>query len=633
MAIIGTPNSELILGTENNDRIKALAGDDTVKGLDGNDLIFGDEGNDILEGGNGTDTLWGGAGHDSIEGNKGSDTMIGGLGNDTLEWKDGDGSDRISGNEGYDTVEVEGSILDGDNFTLQQSGSKAIFDRINLVPFRLTVDTSEKFEVSGEGGNDTLTVGDLSNTDIRLLEFSGGKGNDLLSGATTNITVNAFGDSGNDTLVGGRARDNLNGGSGDDIIIGAKGDDRMIGGLGNDVLAWADGDGSDRMSGDEGYDIVAFQGALQGGDNLILSQRGNIALLDRDNLVPIRLTVDTSEQFNVDGAGGNDTLTLQDVFKTDVERVNFTGGEGDDVLEAFETAVVINAAGGNGNDTLVGGRADDALNGDVGNDLVEGERGNDRMIGGLGNDTLGWDDGDGSDRISGNNGYDTVAFEGSLALGDNLVLSQQRDLAIFDRVNLVPIRLTVDTTEKFTVDGVDGDDTLTIKDISNTDVRLLDFSGGNGNDWLNGSATQIQLIAEGDAGNDRLIGGKANDVLSGGAGNDILSGGKGNDTLTGGAGKDIFHFTPGDGVDTITDFTAGQDIIRVYGAYASSGTPISAGQYHVGASSGDSSDRYIYNDANGQLYYDSDGLGGAAQIHVATLSGMPNLSYTSLYGA
>ncbi|MBR6013718.1 MAG: hypothetical protein IK062_08055, partial [Selenomonadaceae bacterium] len=58
-----------------------------------------------------------------------------------------------------------------------------------------------------------------------------------------------------------------------------------------------------------------------------------------------------------------------------------------------------------------------------------------------------------------------------------------------------------------------------------------------------------------------LQGSSENDTLIGGTGKDTLNGGKGDDILTGGKGKDIFIFSEGN--DTITDYTAGQDKIKI----------------------------------------------------------------------
>ncbi|MBF0191080.1 MAG: hypothetical protein HQL99_08005 [Magnetococcales bacterium] len=74
----------------------------------------------------------------------------------------------------------------------------------------------------------------------------------------------------------------------------------------------------------------------------------------------------------------------------------------------------------------------------------------------------------------------------------------------------------------------------------------------------------------GRSGNDTLVGSAGQDTLVGGVGDDLLQGGEGKDTLTGGAGADVFHYgsvTEGSGsfelVDQITDFTPGQDKIRL----------------------------------------------------------------------
>ena len=192
----------IILGNGANDFINSLAGNDTVDGGGGNDTLIG---------GDGIDSLNGAADNDFIAGAKGNDRMIGDTGNDTLAWRDGDGSDRMSGNAGVDTVAVQGSLAQGDNFVLNQQGTQAIFDRINLGQFQLTVDTAEQFSVSGEGGHDSFDVNNLGNTSINSVSFSGGAGNDTLNGSDTSTQLVGNGDAGNDLLISSSVADTLNG--------------------------------------------------------------------------------------------------------------------------------------------------------------------------------------------------------------------------------------------------------------------------------------------------------------------------------------------------------------------------------------------------------------------------------------
>ncbi|MDY7003372.1 MAG: spondin domain-containing protein [Cyanobacteriota bacterium] len=108
--------------------------------------------------------------------------------------------------------------------------------------------------------------------------------------------------------------------------------------------------------------------------------------------------------------------------------------------------------------------------------------------------------------------------------------------------------------------GLGGDDTL---------------NGRGGRDWLVGGRGSDLLIGGDDddilagrIGFDHLLGGEGDDILNGGQGRDRLNGGAGDDTLTGGASIDRFIFNTNDafttddvGVDTITDFNQGQDLI------------------------------------------------------------------------
>jgi Ca2+-binding RTX toxin-like protein len=62
-----------------------------------------------------------------------------------------------------------------------------------------------------------------------------------------------------------------------------------------------------------------------------------------------------------------------------------------------------------------------------------------------------------------------------------------------------------------------------------------------------------------------MLGNSGNNTLKGGACADLLDGNKGTDKLFGGADADIFHFTTGDGKDTVMDFELGFDKLDLSG--------------------------------------------------------------------
>lgn len=87
-------------------------------------------------------------------------------------------------------------------------------------------------------------------------------------------------------------------------------------------------------------------------------------------------------------------------------------------------------------------------------------------------------------------------------------------------------------------------------------------SGGQADDSIVGTADHDVLVSY--AGNDLLVGLAGDDALVGGLGNDSLVGGAGYNVLTGGAGNDQFVISA-DNRDWITDFTIGEDKIRLAG--------------------------------------------------------------------
>jgi Ca2+-binding RTX toxin-like protein len=77
--------------------------------------------------------------------------------------------------------------------------------------------------------------------------------------------------------------------------------------------------------------------------------------------------------------------------------------------------------------------------------------------------------------------------------------------------------------------------------------------------------------------NDVVYGGKGNDILYGGKGDDTLIGGLGNDTLIGGLGNDVFVLGAGLGIDTISDFTKGQNTVELINGLTFGQLSIAAG--------------------------------------------------------
>ena len=146
----------------------------------------------------------------------------------------------------------------------------------------------------------------------------------------------------------------------------------------------------------------------------------------------------------------------------------------------------------------------------------------------------------------------------------------------------------------------------------------------------------------GGSGSDSLNGGAGNDILAGGAGADTLVGGLGNDNLTGGLGADVFVFNTAPNTltnkDTITDFNAVDDDIHlakaVMAGLGSATGALGADAFWGGngiAASNDASDRVIYNQTTGALYYDADGTGATASIQIAQLKEGTILTVSDLF--
>ncbi len=327
---INTGNGDdLGRGDNGNDTVTGGAGDDTLEGRQGDDILLGGEdfdlllghiGNDTIEGGADDDTVQGGRGDDVIQGDTGNDALWGGRGNDLFIWNNGDGSDVVDGGETgageSNTQRVNAADGAGDLINVELSNTDRLnalgqvenldfvqLERLNLGNFTIDLFDVQTLEINGQGGNDTVTVEDLSgsqsavNDGVSLLVFDGGGGQDLLDATRSDVAVSADGGNNNDTISGGNLDDTLLGGGQDDLLDGRAGNDSLDGQTGNDLLLG--GGGADTLFGSGGDDTLSGQS----GDDVLIGGGGADAFVFSG---PLNGTVDTI----ADMVSGTDQIHL-----------------------------------------------------------------------------------------------------------------------------------------------------------------------------------------------------------------------------------------------------------------------------------------------------------------------------------
>jgi Ca2+-binding RTX toxin-like protein len=684
-------------------------GNDKLTGGSGNDLLFGQAGNDILNGKGGADLLFGGDGNDVLTAGAGDDQVFGQAGDDRMIWSPGDGSDLFEGGDGNDTAEVNGGN-GAENFTITANGTRVRLDRVSPAPFSLDIGTTENLVLHANGGDDVITAG---------------------NGLASLINLTLDGGDGNDTITGGDGPDTLIGGAGNDVVAGGRGNDLAQLGNGNDTFVWNPGDGSDTVEGGAGSDTLQFKGAnvsekidisANGGrvrffrdvgnvtmdlnsieniDFAALGGADNIAVHDLSGTGVKQVAIDLAsppgsgtgdgqpDSVTVDGTANGDRITITgagtDVSVTGTPaKLNITGAEGandrltvnglggNDTINAGSLPagiIGLTIDGGSGNDTITGSQGADTLIGGDGNDSVIGGRGDDVAFLGAGNDRFTWNPGDGSDLVEGQDGVDTLQFNGSNANENIDVSANGGRVRLFRDVGNVTMDLN--SIEQIAIATVGGEDNVTVNDLTGTGVatvfvQLGSPAGGPGdgqkdNVNVNGTAANdaIRIATAGaavvvtglaaktdvngiDAGVDNLTvnglggddvinasglhagqmnltinGGDGNDTITGSAGADTVVGGRGNDVALLGGGNDTYVWNPGDGSDTV-DGQAGVDTLQFNGSNVGEKIDISANGSRarltrdVGA---------ITMDLNSIETIDVAALGGADTLTVNDLSG------------
>jgi Ca2+-binding RTX toxin-like protein len=549
----------------------------------------------------------------------------------------------VLGDAGNNTITVSRDVA---GKILVNGGAVAILGGTPTVANTTTV------SVFGLAGNDAIALDETNGVLPAALLF-GGAGDDTMTGGSGADLL--FGDAGNDILSGKGGNDLLFGGDGNDVLIGGAGNDQAFGQAGDDQMIWNPGDGSDLNEGGAGNDTVQVNGG-NGSETFTTTPNGSRVRFDRTDPAPFTLDIGTSENLVVNMNGGDDV---------------FTGSNG------LGTLIALNVNGGAGNDTITGGDGNDTLIGGDGNDLITGGRGNDMAFLGAGDDTFVWNPGDGSDTVEGMDGHDTMVFNGA-NVAETVNVSANGGRVLFTR-NVGTVTMDLNGVERVDFNALGGADSITVNDLSGTDLNEVNLNlqagtgggdgaadtvtvnGTNDNDHiditgagdtvnvtglsaavkvtgsegdkdqlvvhaLDGSDTVnastlpagvTQLTLDGGAGHDTLFGSQGADTLQGGDGNDFIVGGPGNDTAFLGDGDDTFVWNPGDGSDTV-EGQGGNDALRFFGGDASENIDLSANGTRLRLS--DSVDSVVL-DVNAVEAVNVDPLGGADTVTVNDLSG------------
>jgi Ca2+-binding RTX toxin-like protein len=194
-----------------------------------------------------------------------------------------------------------------------------------------------------------------------------GAGNDIIVNATSTantkgVPMIAYGNAGNDELIGdARADDQLDGESDDDHVRGMGGQDTLTGGTGDDDLAG--GSSSDTLIGGSGSDD--------------LDGKAGVDLLDGG------IGPDT-----IDGGSDADTVLYSDRFAAVTVDLRATASPQGEAGEGDQIFRVENVHGGAGDDALWGTDDSNEMVGNGGNDALFGRAGIDRLYGGDGRDVL-----------------------------------------------------------------------------------------------------------------------------------------------------------------------------------------------------------------------------------------------------
>ncbi len=292
---------------------------------------------------------------------------------------------------------------------------------------------------------------------VTRIDFFGEAGNDSFVNDTP-VACRAFGQAGNDNLVGGSGDDQLNGGDDADTLEGRAGNDLLTGGAGDDSYIFA--------GTALGNDTVV-EAASVNEDTLDFSSYG-VTQPSIAGLQPVTTT--PFAQVSSANSALYGPLAVYSVnFDLALTTPQLIGSNFS--LKLSDSAGIEDVYGSAYSDSIRGNTRNNSIWGQSGYDQIYGRDGNDYLSGGAGNDVI--HGGSGNDSVYGGDG------------NDSLFADYGNDRLYGDNNNDVLYASVADATSLY---GGAGDDTLMSIGGSNSDKQI----GGTGFDtfWLDSNATE-----------------------------------------------------------------------------------------------------------------------------------------------
>ena len=531
----------------------------TVVGGSGDDLVFATD-------------LYDGSAIDFVS-NGGIDYVFAGEGDDsfTFDIATLDGDDRVEGDKGVNTLVLTGTgtVRDAQLTGMEEIGAVAFGDggvMLSIGDVLWATGQQRTLTVIGGAGADAIDTSTM--TYAYQLFLSGGAGDDVITGGTSYVASVIDGGAGADQISAGNAaviydtadlavavgtgtlllrgaatidltQDTDQSLGDNNVVTGFVGvdasaskqavtltggaGDTLVGGAGRDTISGAStitgGGGADVLTGVAGTRFILRDGDFARGEVIRTSGGGLIQAYGVNDLRVGTVSGVTSISFGDFGAQSGHELTA---FSSQLANLASVVGYGSRLTVIMDKAgvampllktdsfsfssVAIDVVGTKGNDTIVGPYHD--VRGGEGNDVIGTELSPTGFVdGGAGVDTL------------------------KLTINSNSGGSLDHPLV----VNLDASRNQV-TYNTFKATGFE-----------NVDLSGLPV-------WR-----AFDVTIRGDAGANVLVGANLANTIYGGAGDDTIEGGNTADRLIGGEGADRFVWRSPDGVDTVADFTSGED--------------------------------------------------------------------------